>query len=411
MRILWLKSDLLHPPDRGGRIRTLQMLRQLRRDHEITYLCLDDGHRAADALERAVEYAQHVECIPFAPPERSSARFFLDLARNALSPMPYAIGKYASPAMERRVRQLVAAGGVDVLVSDFLMPSQNVPDNLPCPTVLFQHNVEAQIWQRHTTVSTGAARQLYFRSQWRRMQRYEGATCRRFDHVIAVSEADAALLQREYAPISVSWVPTGVDTEFFTPRPPADAQPNELVFLGALDWMPNEDAVEHFVRDVLPFVRARRPEATFTVVGRKPTRRVMRALEGVPGVRLIPDVPDVRPYLSRAAVFVVPIRIGGGTRLKLYEALAMGLPVVSTRVGAEGLPLEHGTHLCLADSATDQATAIANLLEAPAAAGRMGAAGAAYVREEFGWDHVGQLFAAQCREVVARVNPRRSSAA
>ena len=173
MRILWLKTELLHPVDKGGRIRTYQMLRALRRDHTVSYLTLDNGGAAPDAVERAHEYCQELERIPFRETPKDSPRLFADLAANLLSPLPYAVAKYASPQMRRRVVERVAQGDVDVLVCDFLFPSQNVPRGLPCPTVLFQHNVEAEIWRRHTEVAQSAVRRAYFQEQWRRMRRFE----------------------------------------------------------------------------------------------------------------------------------------------------------------------------------------------------------------------------------------------
>src|SRR5215470_13134549 len=176
MRILWIKTELLHPIDKGGRIRSYQILRALSRQHHVTYLCLDDGLAATDAAERAREYAHEVVLVPFRPPAKMTLGYFADL-----------------------------------LVCDFLMPSVDVPAGLPAPAVLFQHNVEAMIWQRHATVPQHPLRRTYMRLQWRRMLRYEAQQCRRFAHVIAVSSMDAELMRREYDAASVGYVPTGVD--------------------------------------------------------------------------------------------------------------------------------------------------------------------------------------------------------
>jgi glycosyltransferase involved in cell wall biosynthesis len=250
------------------------------------------------------------------------------------------------------------------------------------------------IWHRHAEVQRQALAKAYFREQWRRMWRFERDECRRFDQVIAVSAADAGTLEREYGIGEVGAVPTGVDTEFFTPTAGVVPDPLELVFTGAMDWMPNEDGIRWFVSDVLPLVQQRLPGATLTVVGRNPPESI-RALAGRdPRVRVTGTVPDVRPYLENAAVVVVPLRVGGGTRLKIYEALAMERPMVSTSIGAEGLPLEDGVHLSIADDAPAFAGAVVSLLQDPDAASRMAQAGARYVRANCGWDQAAEAFSA-----------------
>jgi sugar transferase (PEP-CTERM/EpsH1 system associated) len=399
VHILWIKTEFLHPVDKGGRIRTYQMLRALKRDHRVTYLTLDDGSAAPDAAERATEYCHTVERVPFAPPAKGSGAFWLDLARNAVSPLPYAVGRYRSAALRERISALCARGDVDVVVCDFLAPSLNVPDGLGVPTVLFQHNVEAMIWERHAQVASHPVKRAYMREQWRRMLRHERAECRRFDRVIAVSPQDAEVFSRDFGLGDVSHVPTGVDTEFFRPSGSETRQPRELVFTGSMDWMPNEDAMKWFAADILPLIQKRVPDVTVTVVGRNPPASVRALADSHPAIRVTGSVPDVRPYIERAAAFIVPIRVGGGTRLKIFEALAMERPVISTAIGAEGLPVRDGVDAILADEPQAFADAVADLLGDPARAERIGQAAAAAVRAEYGWDGVAARFADICKRV------------
>jgi sugar transferase (PEP-CTERM/EpsH1 system associated) len=405
VHILWLKTELLHPVDKGGRIRTYNMLRALRRGHRVTYLTLDDGTAAPDAVARAAEYCHELLRVPFAPARKGSPRFFAELAANLPSPLPYAVARYRSAAMRTATERAVARGDVDVVVCDFLAPSLNVPDGLGAPTVLFQHNVEAMIWERHAQVAANPLKRAYMREQWRRMRRHEAAECRRFDHVVAVSPQDADVFRRDFGVRSVSDVPTGVDTEYFRTTGREARRPHELVFTGSMDWLPNEDAILWFAAEILPRVQARVPDATLTVVGRNPTASV-RALDGARGITVTGSVPDVRPYIERAAAFVVPIRIGGGTRLKIYEAMAMERAVVSTAVGAEGLPVRDGVDAVLADAPEAFAAAVVDLLADPARAAAVGAAAAGMVRARFGWDAVTARFAADCEAAVARAASR-----
>jgi sugar transferase (PEP-CTERM/EpsH1 system associated) len=400
MRILWIKAELLHPVDKGGRIRTYQMLRSLSRRHHVTYVCLDDGLAAPDAIERAREYAQEVIVVPFRPPVKRSVGFFVDLLRNLFSPLPYAIARYYSPELRERVQQL--AGAADLIVCDFLFPSLNVPDGLPAPTVLFEHNVEAMIWQRHVSVPQHAARRAYMRLQWRRMLRFEGRECRRFSHIIAVSPIDAEVIRREYAVASVGHVPTGVDLEYFSASQPRPVESRELVFIGSMDWMPNDDGIRWFARDVFGRIEERIPGARLLVVGRLPSPRMRALAARNSAIEVTGTVADVRPYLERAAICVVPLRVGGGTRLKIYEAMAMGVPVVSTAIGAEGLPLRNDEHLLIADTTDEQVGAICALLADRTRASRLAAAARQHVQEHCSWDAVAEGFLSQC--------PRRAAA-
>ncbi len=270
MHILWIKTEFLHPVDKGGRIRTYQMLRALRREHRVTYLTLDDGTAAPDAEELAQEYADVVVRVPFAPAAKGTAAFYVDLLRNIASTLPYPIARYRSRRLRERLQAICDAGDVDVVVCDFLTPSVNVPDDLDHPTILFQHNVESMIWERHASVAQNRIRRSYMSEQWRRMLRHERAECARFDKVVAVSPEDAAVFREQFGVRDVSHVPTGVDTEFFRPSGAATRNPYELVFTGSMDWTPNEDAIRWFTQDILPRIRARVPEVSLTVVGRNP---------------------------------------------------------------------------------------------------------------------------------------------
>lgn len=393
MHVLWVKTELLHPIDKGGRIRTYNMLRALKRQHRVTYLTLDNGTAAPDAATRALEYCHDLVRVPFDEARRRSPRFWIELVTNLASPLPYAIAKWRSAALREEVGRIVREQAIDVVVCDFLAPSQNIPDGLPCLTVLFQHNVEAAIWKRHAEVRNNPLAKAYFREQWRRMERHERDECRRFDRVVAVSRADAEAIERDYGIPEVGDVPTGVDIDFFRPSGSATREPHNLVFTGSMDWLPNEDGITWFVDDVLPRIHDRLPDVTLTVVGRNPPPRIEQLASRDARLRVTGSVPDVRPYVEAASIFVVPLRVGGGTRLKIYEALAMERPLVSTTIGAEGLPLENGKHVLIADDSASFAQAVVSLLEDPAGASRMASESADYIRAHFGWDAAADAFA------------------
>lgn len=404
MRILWLKTELLHPVDKGGRIRTYNMLRELKQEHEVIYLTLDEEPGDREALERSSEYADELIRVPHHVAPRHSVRFYTELVSNLVSPLPYFIERYRSDRMRRAVTKTLENCDLDVLVCDFLTPAVNLPDALPLPSVLFQHNVEAEIWRRHHEVADNPLKRLYFYHQWKKTRDFEARACRRFDRVVAVSEEDRKTLEDEYELDDVASVETGVDTDYFRPRDGHPVRTNHIVFTGSMDWLPNEDAMAWFVREILPRIREEVPDATLSVVGRRPSQAVLNLEDEAPGVTVTGGVPDVRPYLEEAAVFVVPLRIGGGTRLKIYEAMAMERPVVSTRVGKEGLPVSHGEELRVADEPDDFAAEVSRLLADRQEARRLGQRGAERVRQDFGWDRVAASFARICKDAT-RVDP------
>jgi glycosyltransferase involved in cell wall biosynthesis len=218
------------------------------------------------------------------------------------------------------------------------------------------------------------------------MEAYEGSVCRRAKRVIAVSKADADLMEQQYKITGVHAVDTGVDTDYFRPPTQPAELKADLVFLGSMDWMPNIDGVQWFVREILPLIHSRRPDTRIAIVGRKPSPEIL-ALAG-DRIHVTGTVPDVRPWLWGSRASIVPLRIGGGTRLKIFEAMAMGKAVVSTTVGAEGLPVTHQQDILLADDDTSFAHSVVGLLRDIDARRRLEIASRRLVAEHFDWSVV-----------------------
>jgi polysaccharide biosynthesis protein PslH len=402
LRILWLKTELLHPVDKGGKIRTYNMLKELKRDHHITYLTLDDGSADHAAREQAYEYCHELVCVPHQQREKFSSGFYGELLLNLASRFPYAIKKYESTSMRQQIIEKVNNQTIDVVICDFLAPAINVPRSLSCASVLFQHNVEAMIWKRHFEVQSNPIKKAYLRQQWRKMERFEKDMCRRFDAVIAVSVEDRDQMRKEYSVNAVFDVPTGVDTDFFTPSGKEKVDPHNVVFTGSMDWLPNEDAIRYYTDQILPKIRRSIADATLTVVGRNPYPSLLELSRRDPSIIVTGRVEDVRPYMERAAAYVVPLRIGGGTRLKIFEAMAMEKAIVSTSVGAEGLPVTDGKELRIADTPEAFAASVVDLLTKPEAARQLGQEAGRIVRERFGWNGVAKRFAEICETTLKK---------
>jgi len=396
MRILWLKTEVLHPVDKGGKIRTYNMLKELKREHHVTYLTLDDGTASAEDKKNASEYCHELVCIPHARREKFTPGFYYELLLNLVSSNAYAIKKYESRAMRREIVERDRQGAFDLLVCDFLAPAVNVPADLTTPAVLFQHNVEAMIWKRHYEVQSNPVKKAYLYGQWQKMRRFEREMCGRFDSVIAVSADDREQMKNEYGATAVFDVPTGVDVEFFRPSGKVKPQPHSLVFTGSMDWLPNDDAIRYFMREIMPLIKIKLPDVKLTVVGRNPAPALVDLSKEDPSLIFTGRVDDVRPYMETAAAYIVPLRIGGGTRLKIYEAMAMEKPLISTTIGAEGLPLTNGVELLLADEPATFADAVVRVLSDEAYANELGQRAATVVRENFGWRQVTERFISHC---------------
>ena len=359
MKILWVCPTFLHPTTRGGQIRTLGMLRELHRDHEIHFAALQRPEDGGEGIARAGEYCSQSYPIFHDPPTANSPGFYAQAARHAFSGIPLAVSRWQSTALRKRIEQLLEAGRFDRLVCDFLAAAPNVPDM--GRATLFQHNVETIIWERLRDTAASPLRRMLYRYEAARMLEYERSVCRNAGHVIAVSEEDAVRMRSRFGISRVSAVPTGVDIDYF--NPPAEAPSvADLVFSGSMNWAPNIDGVEYFCEEILPAILTQSPSCRVSIVGRTPPPSITRLAEIHPNLSVTGAVPDMRPYLWGSKVSIVPLRIGGGTRLKIYEAMAARIPVVSTTVGAEGLPVSHGENIVLADDPRQFAEACVDLL-------------------------------------------------
>ena len=389
MKLLWLNAGLLLPLDKGGKLRTWHIMRHLAARHDITYLSFADASQTDKDRSGMREVCSKLVTIPRTDPGKGTWRFYADAAGYVVDRVPYAVAKYRSDAYRAELEHLIATERYDAIVCDFLPPVVNLPQRLPCPTTVFTHNVESEIWRRHAEQATNPMSRFMLTQQWQRMLRFEGAALSRFDLVLAVSEADGRTFERLYpgslrAPVHV--VQTGVDTEYFTPSSTAPER-THMVFTGSMDWLPNEDGMTYFCREILPRIRQSEPDATLSIIGRSPTPTV-RKLAEIPGVEVTGRVDDVRPHIARGSVYIVPLRIGGGTRLKIFEAMSMGKAVVSTTVGAEGLPVTNGSDIDIADEPARFAHAVVHLMRDAEARRQIEGAARRLVVEKYDWSAV-----------------------
>ncbi|HEY0762109.1 MAG TPA: glycosyltransferase [Pyrinomonadaceae bacterium] len=378
------------PVDTGGKIRSFNLLKHLAARNDFTLLSYYDGPQDKQ-YEEEINRIVPTIAVNTGTPE-SSAGQMINYFKRLPNAAPYAVTKFTSPRVKSLISQWDQQHRFDVLVCDFLSASLNFEKSLRTPVVLFQHNVESALWQRQAKHEANLFKRLAFKLESAKMSAYERAAVRRFRHVIAVSDHDRELMSAMTDKSRISVVPTGVDLAEYgaltkKPRPQND-EPNVL-FLGSMDWEANIDGVDFFCRDVWPVVKAAVPAAKFWVVGRNPPPRIVtRASDSIV---VTGRVDSVLPYLHDAAVFVVPLRIGGGTRLKIYEAMAAGKASVSTTIGAEGLDVHHADDILLADDAESFAASVVDLLRNDGKRSRLGE-NAARLAAQYDWAIISQRF-------------------
>jgi sugar transferase (PEP-CTERM/EpsH1 system associated) len=386
MKVCWIKAGGFVPLDFGGRIRSFHMLKELARRHSVTVLTFypqvdgDDPHPALAPL------FEELVLVPLPLPKKQSVGEYLDYARLLAAPHAYSMQKYYRPELRRAVAELFSRKSFDAIVCDFITPA-GVLDWSPAgtPVLLFTHNVEAEIWQRQYRVSSNPVRKLMFWLEYQRLTRAERYYAKRAAHVLAVSESNRQFFgQYTGGADKVTLLPTGVDTEYFQPEPESQ-QEWTLVFTGSMDWAPNHDAMKYFYRDILPLIRAAEPEVETWIVGRNPPVSLRNLVEGDTKVHLTGRVDDVRPYMNRGAVYILPMRTGSGTRLKVFEAMAAGKAIVSTPTGAEGLPVKHEENILLATEPKAFAEAVVRLIRDAPLRNRLAANARAMAEAGFSW--------------------------
>jgi glycosyltransferase involved in cell wall biosynthesis len=383
MKVLMISPQFPAPPRSGFTMRVYQLARQLALRHDVTllsYASAEEQRDVADLTDRGIR----VEVIE--RQEASHAAKRVAQARSALSSQPFSCRAIRSEQMQDAIDGLCASEHFDVVhLESSMLCTFAFPPGVRL--VLDEHNIEYELFRRMCEGERSLGRRSFNRLEYRRFRRFEQVSWKRVDGCVVTSEREQPTILASAPATPIAVVPNGVDLEYFRGSGIV-AEPYTVVFNGILTYRPNVDAAYHLVEDVWPLVRERCPRAELTIAGRSyaaDARRLRRS-----GVTLTGEVPDVRPYLERAAVVAVPVRIGGGTRLKVVEGLSMGKAMVSTSLGCEGVAVRNGEHLLIRDRAAEFAGAIAELFEDDPLRRDLGRAGRRLVEREYSWDLAGE---------------------
>ena len=383
--------------DAGGKIRTANILKNMKGGAFRIDLIAPAHH---EDTERWAAPTRDVcdEFHPFAPDGEGVLR---KLARAAAvaTPIPVAVRSEA----RRAAGQAFRAGlerSPDLVVFDYVHSLAMAPMEIAAPSLFFAHNVETEIFRRHADLASGPMA-LVWRREAQKMARFERAACARVDAVIAVSERDAAAFRADFDARAAFAIPTGVDLDFFSYSPPRPDDAAVVTFVGSLDWRANQDGLYWFMNDVWPLIAAARPDASFRVVGKNPPAALIGAArEKGFDWTFTGFVDDVRDH-ARGAVSVIPLRAGGGTRIKAFEAMAMGVPVVSTGLGVEGLSVRNDEHYLEADEPGAFAARVVRLLDDAAERAALAERARALCEEHFSHARAAQVFERACLDVLA----------
>jgi sugar transferase (PEP-CTERM/EpsH1 system associated) len=404
MRVLFLSQIVPYPPHGGVLQRGYHLLRELGREASVNLLAfvhpdalptdatLDDSRTALQKFCESVEY------FPLWP-KISPVHRVAALAAGACSSSPFSVLAHRSGLYQRRVSEILKTERIDVIHVDTIALSQFVPQECRTPVVLTHHNIESQLMERRASVEKGALAKWYLRRETDKLKSYEATLVRRYDVNIVVSRQDEETLLHMAPGLRTMIVPNGVDVEYFTLDPEQEGP--ALIYTGGMNMFANRDAVLFFLNDIWPLIREQEASVRFFAVGQDPPKELKDFAARDPRVVITGYVTDIRPLVRKSSVYVVPLRVGGGTRLKVLDAMAMGKAMVSTSIGCEGIDLRPGEHLVLADTPEEFAKETVALLADKARRLRLGRAARSLVEERYSWRIIGQKLFDAYREAMA----------
>ncbi len=381
MKILFITSQFPFPPDSGWNIRVFNFIRFLSERHRITLLSF---YTEKDNLANFSELTKH--CSEIYPLKRSSSYNPLDLVKGMFTRIPFSIWNYRSRKMEKKAKEIISSRKYDVIQVEDIHMSQYLPWDCSGLKILDMHNVESEYLERFSEIEKNVFKKYYASLTAGKLKKYEVTNSKKFDICLAVSEKDLKTFQLFAQPKIMEVIPNGVNLSYFTPAG-VEADPSTLLFLGKLDYRPNVDALVYFMEKIWPRLIEKIPEAKFVVVGKDLPENLRNSLKSR-NVILKGYVEDIRKVLSGCAVMVVPLRYGGGTRIKILEAFAMGKPVVSTSLGCEGIEVHSGEEILIADTPESFADSVVEVLTDPDLSKKLSQKGRGLVQEKYDWEKI-----------------------
>jgi glycosyltransferase involved in cell wall biosynthesis len=401
MKILVLDEWVPFPLNTGKKLRTYNLMKRLASHHSIDYLCYSSQEVDREAISHMKSIG--ISVIPvYNQIIKNGISYWFKILINIFQLQPFAVKNHFSKIFKDKFINLIQKKNYDILWCEWTPYAEFLRDLEGKIKILSSHNVEALAWKRFTTIQKNPFKKIIGYLQWKKMFKFEKNSCLNFTHIFAVSENDRDLFKEWYGCQNITVIPNGVDVDYFTPMI-AHKDPYNIIFSASMDAFVNQDAVDFFILEILPKVKKLIPNATFTIVGKDPPRKILK-YKKIHGVEITGTVPDVRPFLAKAGLVIVPIRIGGGSRLKILEAFSMSKPVISTLMGAEGLLVENGENILLAQDNDQLIGQILRVMSNDNLAQALGENGRKLVANKYSWEIIASDLLNKINEIEIGLN-------
>ncbi len=393
MKILFLSHFIPYPPPGGSSQRNYNLIRELSRNNTVDLLTFTQRlfHPTEDKLGTAIsamkQLCREVKAIKI-PTDYSRFKWLLLLFFNLFSITPYSVWRFYSREMNNALINMISANNYDIVHIDTIALARHIKYLHGIPTVLNHHNIESTLMLRRAKSEKNLLIKLYLLMQGKKLRLFEKRIAKKFSVNITVSDQDKSDLQNYCRSALISVVTNGTDINYFTPA--SSMQKYSLIYVGGMTWYPNRDAMTYFCREIYPLIRKQMPETEMNIIGNSPPKEVLLAASKDPSIKPLGYVEDIRAFLAQAAVYVVPIRVGGGTRLKILDAMAAGKAIVSTTVGCEGIAVTPGENILIADNPQNFSDQVVMLLKNKEMRDKLSANAREFVAEHYSWEIIGR---------------------
>lgn len=393
MNVLFLSQIVPYPPHGGVLQRGYNIIREIGKYNKVHLMAfvhpeyLGTPEKLEEAKEHLGRFCASVEFFTLWP-KKSTLHKLVAFSAGFFYPQPFSILAHRSSALEGRIESVLKETAIDIIHVDTIGLARYFQPKLNIPTVLTHHNIESTLMARRAEVESNGFARFYVGLQAKRLRAYERSQSPRFSSNLMMSEVDEQELLKMAPAAKTAIIPNGVDTTYFTPR--SDPQMNAVIYTGGMNMFANKDAVMHFIKDVWPIVRAKTPDAIFYVVGQDPPPELLEIGQRDSSIRVLGFVDDIRPYVAKSAVYVVPLRVGGGTRMKVLDSLAQGKAIVSTSVGCEGIEVTNELNIYIEDQNERFANRIIELFQNPTRRSELGIEARKLAVDKYGWESIGK---------------------
>ncbi|KAA3631451.1 MAG: glycosyltransferase [Calditrichaeota bacterium] len=386
MKLLVIDEEFPYPLNTGKRLRTFNLTYQLTKHADVSYLAYGDENSEAFKHFKANNITPYaVQPVDL---RQSGLKFYFKLFANLFSKYPYIVTSHYSQQFADKLNRLVEEEKFDVVIVEWTPYAKYIEQLTSCKKIIVAHNIESDIWKRYSENETNPAKRFYIKHQYSKLIQFEKECFNWVEGATAVSAIDASFIEKLNLKYKPAVIENGVDLEFFHPME-KQIKPNRLVFTGSMDWRPNQDAAEFFVKQIFPLLRKEIPDIEAYFVGRKPPQHIID-LGKTEGIVITGMVDDVRDYIAEASVYIVPLRIGGGSRLKILEAMGMKKPIVSTSIGAEGLEVTDKKDILIGDTPEEFCRLVLNALADRQLADSIAQQGYELVHAKYKWSSIAE---------------------